>query len=167
MHVLHLAPSTETQPNAFLNLARLLSPSPHVALFPGNLSSAPPRSLYRTLLAQRVPSEFSSAFMSPPHRPRRAAVLTQRGHTSFPFAPAAPLVIARDDPVWCTERAFGGVSREADWEQCLWQVWLASFGDIEVRQAHGWATLARTDGQAGEVGSSKRLVTVSSPKRKC
>ena len=145
-HVLHLHPSTKPQPNAFLNIARLLSPSPHVVLFPGNITSAPPRNLYRTLLAQHSPSAFSSALMSPLRsdraRKRRATVLTQRGRMSFPFSPGAPLVLARDDPVWCTERALGGVPREADWEQCLWQVWLASFGDLEIRQAHGWVALS-------------------------
>ena len=152
-HVLHLDPSTEPQPNAFLNLARLFAPTPHVVLFPGNLTAAPPRGLYRTLLEHYTPPAAASpaAPFPPPSAPRRrsAAVLTQRGQTAFPFAPGASLVLARDDPTWCAERAFGGARRESDWAQCLWQVWLARFGDLEVRQSQGWATLPRPHRGAG------------------
>ncbi|KAI0745440.1 hypothetical protein C8Q76DRAFT_606650 [Earliella scabrosa] len=139
VHVLHLEPATEVHPNAFLNIARLLSPSPRTVLFPGNLTSVPPESLYKTLLAQQPSS--SSALTSPVRkRKRRPVVLTLKDHNSFPFAPLAPLVMARDDSTWCTERFFAGMSRASDWEECLWQVWLANFGDVEVRQVQGWSS---------------------------
>ena len=38
------------------------------------------------------------------------------------------------------ERFFAGMSRASDWEECLWQVWLANFGDVEVRQVQGWSS---------------------------
>ncbi|RDX50129.1 hypothetical protein OH76DRAFT_1349606 [Lentinus brumalis] len=137
-HVLHLAPAAELQPNAFLNLARLLSPSPRAVLFPGNLSYAPPKTLYKTLLSQQ-PSSSSSALSPSGHaRKRKPVVLTSKDHMSFPFAQLAPLVIARDDSTWCTERFFAGMSRAGDWEECLWQVWLANFGGVEVKQVQGW-----------------------------
>ena len=132
-------PATEVHPNAFLNIARLLSPSPRTVLFPGNLTSVPPESLYKTLLAQQPSS--SSALTSPGRkRKRRPVVLTLKDHNSCPFAPLAPLVMARDDSTWCTERFFAGMSRASDWEECLWQVWLANFGDVEVRQVQGWSS---------------------------
>ncbi|KAI0365614.1 hypothetical protein BV20DRAFT_953921, partial [Pilatotrama ljubarskyi] len=135
-HLLHLDPATDTHPNAFLNIARLLAPSPRVVLFPGNLSSVPPKTLYRTLLHQQ-PSSSSAMASRGRVRRRKPSVLTNQERTSFPFASLAPLVLARDDSAWCTERFFAGMSRAADWEECLWQVWLANFGDLEVRQVPG------------------------------
>ncbi|KAI0645436.1 hypothetical protein C8Q79DRAFT_1001045 [Trametes meyenii] len=129
-HIIHLNSTSDAHPNALINLARLLAPSPRVVLFPGNLSEIPPKTLYSTLLHQQPTS--SSAMTST--RKRRPAVLTDHARTSFPFAPLAPLVLARDDATWCTERFFAGMSPSADWEECLWQVWLANFGDLEVRQ---------------------------------
>ncbi|TFK94558.1 hypothetical protein K466DRAFT_642057 [Polyporus arcularius HHB13444] len=139
VHVLHLAPAAELQPNAFLNLARLLSPSPRAVLFPGNLSYAPPKTLYKTLLSQQ-PSSSSALSPSGLARKRKPVVLTSKDHMSFPFAQLAPLVIARDDSTWCTERFFAGMSRAGDWEECLWQVWLANFGGVEVKQVQGWTS---------------------------
>ncbi|KAI0675035.1 hypothetical protein C8Q78DRAFT_1010138 [Trametes maxima] len=134
-HILHLNSSFDIHPNALINLARLLAPSPRVVIFPGNLSETPPKTLYHALLHQQPTS--SSAMTST--RKRRPAVLTDHARTSFPFAPLAPLVLARDDATWCTERFFADMSPSADWEECLWQVWLANFGDLEVRQVPGLA----------------------------
>ncbi|CDO69308.1 hypothetical protein BN946_scf184976.g27 [Trametes cinnabarina] len=136
VHLVHLDPRTELHPNSLLNLARLLAPSPRVVLFPGNLSAVPPKTLYRALLHQQPSS--SSALTTQGHaRRRRPAVLTSKERTSFPFTSLAPLVLARDDSTWCTERFFANMPRALDWEECLWQVWLANFGDIEVRQVPG------------------------------
>ncbi|KAI0743837.1 hypothetical protein C8Q80DRAFT_863243 [Daedaleopsis nitida] len=149
VHVLHLDPATDVHPNAFLNLARLLSSSPGVVLFPGNLSYAPPKNLYKTLLSQQPTS--SSALTPGRTRKRRPVILTTKDHTSFPFAPLAPLVMARDEPTWCTERFFAGMSRAADWEECLWQVWLANFGDVEVKLVQGWETVSH-NGEEEQMG---------------
>lgn len=150
VHIVHLSPTAEPQPNAFLNLARLLAPSPRVVLFPGNLSYAPPKNLYRTLIAQQPSSSSAMSQPSGRARKRRPVVLTLREHTSFPFASLAPLVMPRDDATWCTERFFAGMSRAADWEECLWQVWLANFGDVEIRQTQGWTyTSQQADADPG------------------
>ncbi|KAI0633345.1 hypothetical protein C8Q77DRAFT_1259406 [Trametes polyzona] len=138
-HILHLESATDPHPNAFLNLARFLAPSARVALFPSNLSSIPPKTLYRTLLHQQ-PTSSSAVTPDGRKRKRRPAVLTEQDRTSFPFAPLAPLVLARDDATWCSERFFAGMSRTANWEECLWQVWLANFGDLEVRPVPGLST---------------------------
>ncbi|OBZ67284.1 hypothetical protein A0H81_12875 [Grifola frondosa] len=139
LHVLHLAPHTDENPNAFLNLARLLALTPRVALFPGNLTVAPPKTLYHTILTQAPasPSPSSSVLHRSKQR-RKPAILTLRGQTAFPFAPLAPAVLGRDDALWCTERFFPALSRAADWEECLWQIWLEHFGDVDVRQTQGW-----------------------------
>ncbi|PCH43527.1 hypothetical protein WOLCODRAFT_144554 [Wolfiporia cocos MD-104 SS10] len=136
LHLAHLSPQTPDNPNAFLNLARLFSQTPRVALFPANLSTLPPKSLYKSLVSH---STVSSAAILEPTRPKhRPIILTARGQTGFPFSPMAPLVMGRDDPLWCTERFFPPTTREEDWEKCLWQVWLENFGDVEVRQTRGW-----------------------------
>ncbi|KAI0356220.1 hypothetical protein OH77DRAFT_1589227 [Trametes cingulata] len=158
VHLLHLDPATDVHPNAFLNIARLLAPSPRVVLFPGNLSSAPPKTLYRTLLHQQ-PYSSSAMTSSGRTRGRRPAVLTDGERTSFPFVPLAPLVLARDDSTWCTERFFAGMSRAADWEECLWQVWLANFGDLEIRQVPG---ISPNGGDTTENASTVRKLPLSS-----
>ncbi|KAM5532556.1 hypothetical protein V8D89_013762 [Ganoderma adspersum] len=133
-HVLHLGPSMETQPNAFLNLARLLSPCPRTVLFPGNLSYTPQKNLFKALVGL-----LGSSVMAGRTHKHKPVVLTMQKYPSFPFAPLAPVLISRDDSTWCTERFFANVSRSADWVECLWQVWLAHFGDVEVKQLQGWA----------------------------
>ncbi|RPD63864.1 hypothetical protein L227DRAFT_584354 [Lentinus tigrinus ALCF2SS1-6] len=152
VHVLHLAPAAELQPNAFLNLARLLSPSPRTVLFPGNLSYAPPKTLYKTLVSQQ-PSSSSALSPAGRTRKRKPVVLTSKDHMSFPFASLAPVMIARDDSTWCTERFFAGMSRAGDWEECLWQVWLANFGGVEVKQVQGWTS------SGSDVKLHRRLVS--------
>lgn len=124
MHILYLAPEAPENPNAFLNLARAFARSPVVVLFPGSLSVAPPKTFFRSVA-------------SAAHLPR-AAVFSTRQHASFPFAPLSPVVLGREDPLWCTERFFPPLSRSFDWTECLWQVWLEKFGDIEVKLTTDW-----------------------------
>ncbi|EMD37734.1 hypothetical protein CERSUDRAFT_73567 [Gelatoporia subvermispora B] len=138
LHLLHLDPKAPENANAFLNLARVFAQTPRIVLFPGNLSLAPPKALYRSIITQ--PPSSTSLEPAPEHSAfkHRPVVFTVRGQTSFPFAPLAPLMLGRDDAVWCTERFFPPFSRAADWEECLWQVWLENFGDVDVRQSRGW-----------------------------
>ncbi|KAI0769669.1 hypothetical protein BD413DRAFT_604796 [Trametes elegans] len=160
VHVLHLDPANDVHPNVFLNFARLLAPTPRVVLFPGNLSALPPKTLYNALRKQQPASSSALASASHARRRRRPAVLTSAAHTSFPFVPLAPLVAARDDAAWCTERFFAGMPRAADWEECLWQVWLANFGELDVRQVQGvsWDGLdAAEDAAAAKL--HRRLVS--------
>ncbi|KAI0829626.1 hypothetical protein BC628DRAFT_1314486 [Trametes gibbosa] len=154
---LHLNTTADTHPNTYLNLARFLAPSPRVVLFPSNFSSVPPKTLYRTLLHQQ-PASSSAMSSQGRARRRRPAVLTDKERTSFPFTPLAPVVLARDDATWCTERFFAGMSRTADWEECLWQIWLANFGDLEVRQVPG---LSGIGADTAENAVTVRLLCIS------
>ncbi|KAL1942530.1 hypothetical protein VTO73DRAFT_6132 [Trametes versicolor] len=159
VHLLHMGPATEAHPNAFLNIARLLAPSPRVVLFPGNLSAVPPKTLHSLLLHQQPTSSSAMTSRGRP-RGRKPAVLTDDERTSFPFAALAPVVLARDDATWCSERFFAGMTRAADWEECLWQVWLASFGDLEVRPVPGLAGVGvDTTENAATVKLHRRLVS--------
>ena len=123
VHLLQLEPHAQDNPNAFLNLARLFAQTSNVALFPGNLSLVPPKTFSRTLLSRRT---------------SRPVVYSLRGRNTFPFSPLSPIVLPRDDSLWCTERFFPYVSRAADWQECLWQLWLERFGDVDVRPTTDW-----------------------------
>lgn len=131
VHILHLEPSSPDNPNAFLNLARLFAQTSTVALFPGNLSAVPPKTFSRSLLSKRLPP--------------KPVIYSVRGRTTYPFSPLSPAIFGRDDPLWCTERFFPYVSRSVEWLECLWQIWLESFGDIEVRPTTDWIAEGRSN----------------------
>ena len=117
LHTLHLDPKTPDAPNVFLNLARLFAPTRTVLLVPG--TPAPPQTLPPLTLTG--PVIITAA-------PQKTA---DKGR---PETPLAPVLIPRDHPLWCTERfAFVPVythtsPRAADWDACLWQVKLETYG---------------------------------------
>jgi hypothetical protein len=124
VHVLHLAADTAESPNAFLNLARLFAQSHVLALFPGGLSVVPPKVFYH-----------AAASMVNSSKP---VIFTTRQRTVYPFASLSPMLLTRESPLWCTERFFLPTSRSMDWTECLWQLWLNSFGDVEVKPTSEW-----------------------------
>ena len=117
LHTLHLDPKTPDAPNVFLNLARLFAPTRTVLLVPG--TPAPPQTLPPLTLTG--PVIITAA-------PQKTA---DKGR---PETPLAPVLIPRDHPLWCTERfafvpAYTHTSpRAADWDACLWQVKLETYG---------------------------------------
>jgi hypothetical protein len=126
LHILYITPISLEPSNAYLNLARLLSPTDHVMLFPGNFSVLPPPTLLDTL---------SSQLRDQSHRLR---IISNQNDRMFPFAALAPALMRKDHSVWCTERLFLSSSRDSDWEACLWQLWLDSLGDVELVQGTDW-----------------------------
>ena len=124
MHVLYVSNQSSENPNAFLNLARAFSRTQVVVLFPGGLSLAPPKTFYRSVA--------SVAHLSKP------VIFSTRQHMTYPFAALSPLVISREDPLWCTERFFPPLTRAADWAECQWQVWLENFGSVEMKPTTDW-----------------------------
>ena len=119
LHTLHLSPMTPDAPNAFLNLARLFAPTRTVLLVPG--TPAPPQSLSTTVWPSPIQGPIIiNVQASTPAPPR-----DKRRHET----PLAPILIPRDHPLWCTERfAFVPSPRALDWEACLWQVHLETYG---------------------------------------
>ncbi|KAJ7647232.1 hypothetical protein FB45DRAFT_821925 [Roridomyces roridus] len=114
LHLVHTAENHHPPSTAYLNIARLFAVSPTVMLFPANLSNIPPPSFYATLVSRR---------------PNRKPVLVT-GATSpsaFSIPPLTPVVLPRNYPAWCTERAFLP-SRVAEYDDCLWQLWLEEYG---------------------------------------
>lgn len=144
-HVLHLAPGTPANPNAFLNLARAFAQTPMVALFPGNLSVVPSKTFQRSIASS---SSFSAD---------KPVIFSLRGRATFPFTPLSPVLMDRDNPVWCTERFFPGLSRSADWTECLWQIWLESFGSVDVHPTTDWIDEVRPAYNPSSVEVIRRL----------
>ncbi|KAJ7497396.1 hypothetical protein FB451DRAFT_1120874 [Mycena latifolia] len=114
VHLIHVM-NDHYHPSAYLNLARLFATSPIVMLFPANLSNV-------------LPTQFHSRLTSQLHHPIRKPVLVTSTATSpFSIPGLTPVIIPRNYPLWCTERAFL-VSRTSDWDDCLWQLWLQEYG---------------------------------------
>ena len=129
LHTLHLDPTTPDAPNVFLNLARLFAPTHTVLLVPG--TPAPPQTL-STIIWPISPGPVIIKVQASRAAPPKTA---EKGR---PETPLAPILIPRDHPLWCTERfafvpAYTHTSpRAADWEACLWQVKLETYGAASV-----------------------------------
>lgn len=135
VHILHLEANAPDNPNAFLNLARLFAQTSTVALFPGNLSVVPPKTFSRSLFSKRLPP--------------KPVIYSMRGQTTYPFSSLSPLILERDDPLWCSERFFPYTTRSTDWNDCLWQIWLETFGDVEMRMTTDWVSATYVDSAPG------------------
>ncbi|KIP08440.1 hypothetical protein PHLGIDRAFT_377383 [Phlebiopsis gigantea 11061_1 CR5-6] len=146
VHVLHLAPGTPDNPNAFLNLARALAQTSTVVLFPADLSFVPPKSLQRSI---------SSSSPSSQHKP---VIFVSHGQTVYPFTALSPVMIPRDGPIWCTERFFPTLSRSAEWAECLWQFWLETYGNVETRLTTDWLDGSQSNYNASSIAVSSSAV---------
>ncbi|KAI9510111.1 hypothetical protein F5148DRAFT_1182501 [Russula earlei] len=139
LHVLHLDPTTPEAPNVFLNLARLFAPTRTLLVVPGTPEPPPPTSI----------KSLSISHVRDPVVVRAAAIGPGRGIAADKRRPAtlaalSPIVIPRDHPFWCVERfAFvpaPAASRAADWDACLWQVQVETFGAATINgpTLRGW-----------------------------
>lgn len=138
VHVLSTdATPSNHSPNAYLNLARIFSVTSTVLVYPGNTSS-----LYNVF-------DQSSDMTNIQHhhdksisnrRPVIPIVLGPPDDVKYPFRPLAPILLSQDHPLWCTERAFIFPTRESDWDQCLWQLWMESYGEIHNMAIHFWSS---------------------------
>ncbi|KAJ7346728.1 hypothetical protein DFH08DRAFT_199873 [Mycena albidolilacea] len=113
LHLFH-AVNNQHSPSAYLNLARLFANSRTVMLFPANLSNVLPENLYNAL--SRVP-----------HPARKPLLITSTATSAFSIPDLTPVILPRNYPLWCTERAFLA-SRTSDWDDCVWQLWLEEYG---------------------------------------
>lgn len=127
LHLLHLELKTPEAPNVFLNLARLFAPTRTLFLVPGTPKPPPPSFI----------STLSMAHLRDPVVVRVAApgpgtgIVVNKSRSTTP-AVLSPVLILRDHPLWCTDRfAFApapSAPRAADWDACLWQIQLETFG---------------------------------------
>ena len=121
LHLLHVRSSAQENPNAYINLARLFSETNQVVLFPHRLFNMDSLQAH-SLFLDHTHSGHSS----------KPAVITASGHSSFPFSPFSPILLRRDDSIWCDERFALSSSGAFDWEECLWQFWVTKHGAIQA-----------------------------------
>jgi hypothetical protein len=134
IHILTAYPTSYLTPNAYLNLALLLSlktqaSSSHI-LFPASLASPPSLHAHASLRAH-VETSTAPALLVDSISKQDPSVNTS---TSFAPSPLAPLLLppARDngEQAWCLERLIPPVGRAEDWDECLFEMWLKYFGRI-------------------------------------
>jgi hypothetical protein len=119
-YLIYMKGSAGEQPNAYLNLARLVSQTDHIVLFPKLLPELDPAIAYSRL--------YNSTRLDSRNSP---LVLTaSRKNLVFPFSPFSPLMVHRDDTTWCDERFDFLDSPSIAWEECLWQFWITKHGGI-------------------------------------
>ncbi|KAG2345672.1 hypothetical protein BDR05DRAFT_930332 [Suillus weaverae] len=122
-HVLQVSSSSGGSANAYLNVARLLAPTDRVVLFPDGLPSHFSSNLYSSIIRSTSPQPL---------------LLGNNSRRTYPFAPMSPVVLPKDYPTWCTERFSLFRSRSLDWEDCLWQLWLESAGEVKSTAVDNW-----------------------------
>ena len=133
--------------NAYLNFARLFSQTRLVMLYPGSPASPIPDKLYR-----RVSMHANKPNATHKVVPLVLSPSKLRPNSPIPFPPLSPLLLDRSYPIWCSERFFSAPSRDDAWEECLWQVWLNSYGHLSALPGSG-LKVPSVRGKSG-VGSS-------------
>lgn len=73
-----------------------------------------------------------------PAAPNTVSIVSNEADANFPFHSLTPVVLPQNRTMWCTERGFISTSREVQWETCLWQIWLDTFGNLTLLRAPGW-----------------------------
>ena len=135
-YLIYLKGSAGEQPNAYLNLARLISQTNHLILFP-------------RLLLELHPTVVYPHFRNFTHLHSRSTpiILTaSRKDSVFPFSPFSPLMVRRDDPTWCDERFDFLESPSVAWEECLWQFWITKHGRVQpTLSKNPWKTAPNTN----------------------
>ena len=120
IHLLHVnEKSGAASPNLYLNLARTFVSTNWTLLFPGTLELPIPQSMQKALDKTNWEAETG-------------VHLLHSNSSPYPFQGLPSLLIRNDLDFWCTERSFIGVSRESDWDECLWQISLAMTGKISM-----------------------------------
>ncbi|KAF9648583.1 hypothetical protein BDM02DRAFT_2228339 [Thelephora ganbajun] len=130
-YLVYVKDSAGDQPNAYLNLVRLVSQTNHVVLFPKPLLE-----LHSTIAYSHF---YNTTHL---HSRNTPFVLTaSRKNFGFPFSPFSPLMVHRDDPTWCDERFDFLESPSVAWEECLWQFWIMKHGGLQpIAAKDPWKT---------------------------
>ncbi|KDQ21435.1 hypothetical protein BOTBODRAFT_203126 [Botryobasidium botryosum FD-172 SS1] len=137
LHLLHAPHPRSYTSNALLNLARLFAPTKKTLLFPPGLRHLSQPSLRHSLLdsALLAPSSLSDLYQIIPAN----ATVSLPGN---PLSPDSVLLIDRNASLWCPERFFAAPDPIAEWEECLWQVWLSGGSTSTIGPGDGWALFA-------------------------
>ncbi|KAJ3506601.1 hypothetical protein NLJ89_g6780 [Agrocybe chaxingu] len=147
VHLLHVDHLDAPSPNMYLNLARLFSLTDWVLMFPSDLS-------------RPLSSQFYSQATSKDADVKKSPHLLTPGPNAYPFSQLSPLLLRNDADFWCTERMFLGVTRESDWDECLWQLALQRNGKVDtIALSHELVTLKKVQVQIAneDVGLARQL----------
>jgi hypothetical protein len=128
-----------------------------VAIFPATPQLPIPKSLYEVTLAN-TSSIVNGTAMS---LPLVLAPSKTTPKSLLPFMALSPLLVEQEYPVWCSERFFSAPSREEDWEECLWQFWINSYGTLQALSEPNWrVSRNRTQDSEGRLPVEVRLFVV-------
>lgn len=144
IHVLQKNPKSSYSPNVYLNIARFFSRTRYVALFPSPAVSILSAEVHDVLQDHIRDHNLSQVLPPTVLSPTKAKV-----HSLSPFPPLSPILLDQEHPIWCTERFFTSPSREQEWEECLWQYWLNSYGNLNVLNISPWAKSVRREDFSG------------------
>ncbi|KAF8516650.1 hypothetical protein JB92DRAFT_2715276, partial [Gautieria morchelliformis] len=150
-HIQH-TPSSLRNFNAYVNLARLFSPSSKVLLFPPSALTVW-GALPRSAAVLRNTRETHEQFIIP-MLPLGLSNISSVDMARDTFLPTSALLLDRDNAPWCTERFFTIGSETKDegdyqsafniemalhWRECIWNIWLRSHGKIQLLHDDGWS----------------------------
>jgi hypothetical protein len=158
-----------TSANALLNLARVLAVMAgrrervRVALFPAGLDSLPAPGIYDVLRSQKVAASRSPIVITLPIAPATRPRTDPDGATTA----IALLLPSGTDRLWCPERVIMAMGRHAEWEMCVWSIWLETFGKLRIVERE--AIVRAYDGSEleKEKPRSATLVRGSNPSINC
>ncbi|KAG2148521.1 hypothetical protein BD769DRAFT_1660051 [Suillus cothurnatus] len=68
----------------------------------------------------------------------------------------SPVVLPKDYPTWCTERFSLFRSRSLDWEDCLWQLWLESAGEVKSTAVDNWPVVETAESNNSALSAKLR-----------
>ncbi|KJA29029.1 hypothetical protein HYPSUDRAFT_633993 [Hypholoma sublateritium FD-334 SS-4] len=117
VHILHIGDNHIKSPNLYLNLAKTFASTEWILIYPGDFS----RPLSRKI-SDAIPRERGDS----------GVYIFAANTDGYPFPALSPLLLQSKRDFWCTERHFSGVSRDFDWNECLWQVSLETTGNFDV-----------------------------------
>ncbi|EJD02971.1 uncharacterized protein FOMMEDRAFT_156335 [Fomitiporia mediterranea MF3/22] len=132
-HLIHRSHNETRTANSYLNLARLFARTRFVLLFPASTVSTVPDKF-----SERLSKQIVSWNMSQSEPPLILSSSKVKPDASNPFSPLSPVLLEKSHPIWCSERFFTAPSREEDWEECLWQFWLNSYGNLSTMAIPNW-----------------------------
>lgn len=126
VHVMQHPPHQGRSPNVYLNLARMFARTRHIVLFPTYALVNRTNNIH-----DKITDLLRSMNNSQLAKPHLLVTTVSNSRVPRTFPPFSPLLIEREYPIWCTERFFTA-SRDADWQECLWQFWLYSYGTLST-----------------------------------
>ena len=119
IHLLFVEPRVSPTPNVYLNLARLMAKTNWTLLFLSDSTRPILSGLHRAVSGLDLDA-------------RNGPIILTTGSTLYPFPSSTAILVKRDSNLWCTERIFLNPSRDSNWDECLWQMTLETYGTLDI-----------------------------------